>query len=68
MNHFLAEKQVEQYTGRSPRGLKGTLAIWPHWAHITSNVSLAPDPPLGRFLWPPPFWPSFDCFLFCRQG
>jgi hypothetical protein len=35
-------KQSEQYTGRSPRGWKGTWASLPHWLQVTLNISRWP--------------------------
>lgn len=35
-------KQSLQYTGRSPRGLKGTMVLAPHWAHTAGCISLGP--------------------------
>ena len=37
-------KQSLQYTGRSPRGTKGTIVSTPHWAHTTGCISLGPLP------------------------
>ena len=37
-------KQSLQYTGRSPRGTKGTIVSTPHWAHTTGCISLGPPP------------------------
>src|SRR5258706_7121058 len=47
------EKQSLQYTGRSPRGLKGTWVGLPHSPQIALNISRGPPPP-PRAPPPPP--------------
>jgi hypothetical protein len=38
-------KQLEQYTGLSPVGWKGTWASWPQLEHVTLNISRDPRLP-----------------------
>jgi hypothetical protein len=47
----MALKQSPQYTGRSRRGTKGTVASLPHWAQlIVEELSAADAPRLLRRL------------------
>lgn len=40
--YLLFAKQSLQYTGRSSRGLKGTLQVFPQDAQVASNISRSP--------------------------
>src|SRR6185503_12819454 len=52
--YLLFAKQSLQYTGRSPRGLKGTWVGLPHSPQMALNISRGPPPPPRPPPKPPP--------------
>src|SRR5579862_6332111 len=65
VSYLLFAKQSLQYTGRSPRGLKGTCVGFPHSPQMALNISRGPPPPR---LPPPPPPPPPAAFFAARHG